>query len=120
MIHTGREIQSGTQVELRRGECVIVARVVWCDGGRTGLRSEDRVPFKEIMTLRRTPTLQLAADQGERRKHPRSEARSRLRARAIEFASVAIIAVSLAGAALTMVESAIAHPMVLVRAALAE
>ena len=79
MIHTGRPILEGTQVELRRGDHVIVARVMWRDGGRAGLRAEDRLPVEEIMTLGQSPALQLTAATGERRKHPRPEDRSRLR-----------------------------------------
>jgi len=37
MIHTGRPIRRGCEVELRRGEHMIVARVMWRDGARAGL-----------------------------------------------------------------------------------
>lgn len=119
MIHTGRPILEGTQVEVRRGDHVIVARVMWRDGGRAGLRAEERVPVEEIMTLGQSPSLQLTAATGERRKHPRPEDRSRLRGKAIEFAGVVTIAVSLAAAGLAMVEAAFARPLAMVSAALA-
>ena len=119
MIHTGRQILEGTRVELRRGDHVIVARVMWRDGGRAGLQAEDRVPVEEILTLGLSPSLQLTASPGERRKHPRTGDQSRLRGRAVEFAGVAAIAVSLAGGGLVMVERAFARPLALVSAALA-
>lgn len=111
MIHTGRPIVRGAEVELRRGDHVIVARVMWREGGRAGLRSEDRVPVEDIVTLGQSPALQLTASTGERRRHPRPEERSRIQARAIEFAGVLVIAVALAGAAFTMLEGAFARPL---------
>jgi hypothetical protein len=119
MIHSGRPIIQGTPVEIRRGDHLIVARVVWRDGGRAGLHAEDRVPVEEIMSFGQSEVLQFAASKTERRKHLRPEDRSRLRARAIEFAGVAVIAVLLAGAGLVMVEAAFARPLALVFAALA-
>jgi len=118
MIHTGRPIARGAEVELRRGDHVIVAKVVWREGGRAGLRSEDRVPMEDIVTLGQSPTLQLTAAGGERRKHPRSDDQTRIQGRAIEFAGVLIVAVALAGAGFTMVESAFARPLAAAAAAL--
>jgi hypothetical protein len=120
MIHSGRDIQRGAEIELCRGDCTILARVVWREGGRAGLQSKDRVPIEEIIALRRSPSLQLTAPKGERRKRPRPEHRGRMRGRAIEFAGVAFVAMSLAGAALTMVEAAFARPIAAVQAALAD
>ena len=68
MIHTGRQIAKGTKVEVRRGEHVITARVVWRDGARAGLQAEDRVPVEAIMTCVQSPAFQLIAATGERRK----------------------------------------------------
>jgi hypothetical protein len=119
MIHSGRPIAQGSEVEIRRGDYAIVARVVWRDGGRAGLRAEDRVPVEVIMSLGQSQVLQLAAPGDERRKQPRPDERGRIRGRAIEFAGVAVIAAALAGAGLTMVEAAFARPLALVSAALA-
>jgi PilZ domain-containing protein len=118
MIHTGRQISTGTQVEVRRGDHVIIARVVWRDGGRAGLFAEDRVPVEEIMTLGQSPTLQLTAGPAERRRNPRPQERSRLQGRAMEFAAVVAIGAFLAVAGLSMVQSAFARPLAMVSAAL--
>jgi hypothetical protein len=117
MIHTGREIARGTEVEIRRGDHVIIARVVWRDGGRAGLRSEDRVPVEEIMTLGRSPGFQLTAATGERRKQPRLEERKVLLERAMELAIAALIGIGLAAAGLSMVQGAFAGPLARVFAA---
>lgn len=119
MIHSGRPMVEGTQVEVRRGDHVILARVMWRDGGRAGLRAEERVPVEEIMTLGQSLSLQLTAANRERRRHLRAADRCRLRGRAIEFAGVLTIAASLAGAGLVMIEQAFARPLALVSAALA-
>ena len=119
MIHSGRPIIQGTQVEIRRGDHVIIARVVWRDGGRAGLRSEDRVPVEEIVSRGQSEVLHFAASVKKRRRHPRLEERSPLRGRAIEFVGIVVIAASLAGAGLTMVEAAFAQPLAAVSAALA-
>jgi len=118
MIHTGRPISRGAEVELRRGDHVIVARVMWREGGRAGLKAEDRVPIEDIVTLGQSPALQLTAAGRERRKQPRTEERSRIQGRAIEFAGVLVIAVALAGAGFTMLEGAVARPLAAAEAAL--
>ena len=118
MIHTGRPIARGAEVEIRRGDHVIVARVVWRDGGRAGLRSEERLPVEDIVSLRHSPALQLTAATGERRKQPRTAERNRLQGRAIEFAGVAAVAFTLAAAGFSMVEVAFARPLAAVEMAL--
>lgn len=118
MIHTGRPISQGTMVEIRRGDHAIVARVVWREGGRAGLKAEDRVPIEEIVTIGQSPALRLTAAPGERRSQPRPQDRSRSRGRAIEFAGVLAIGACVAGAALTMVEVAFARPLAVISAAL--
>lgn len=118
MIHTGRQITKGTQVEVRRGDHVIIARVMWRDGGRAGLRAEDRIPVEEIVTLGQSPTLQLTAGRVDRRKHPRVPEKSRLRGRAMEFGAVIAIGACLAVAGHGMVLAAFARPLEMVYAAL--
>jgi hypothetical protein len=120
LIHTSRPAPTGTQIEIRRGDHVIVARVVWRDGAKAGLRAEDRVPIEEIVTLGQSAAFQLtaAAAQTDRRKCPRPEDGHRLRGKALEFASVVVIGASLAGGALLLVEEAFARPLAMVQAAL--
>lgn len=119
LIHTGRPIRGGNEVELRRGEHMILARVVWREGARAGLRTLERLPVEEIALLGRVPSDPAPASTGDRRRHPRSQQLSRLRGRAIEFAGLVGIVASLAAAGLTMVDAAFARPLTIVTAALA-
>jgi len=121
LIHTSRSAPAGSQIELRRGDHVIVARVMWRDGAKAGLRSDERVPIEEIVTLGQSQSFQLTAGAApaERRKYPRAEDRHRIRGKAIEFASVVAIGASLAGGAVILVEEAFARPLAMVEAALA-
>jgi hypothetical protein len=120
LIHTSRQAPAGTEVELHRGDHVIVARIVWRDGAKAGLRSDDRVPIEEIVTLGQSQVLQLGAGRAgpERRKYPRAEDRHRLRGKAIEFVGVAVAGASLACGAIFLVEEAFARPLAIVQAAL--
>jgi len=121
MIHVGGGAPNGDTVELRRGHHVIVARVVWRDGSRAGLHSDDRLPVEEILSLSQAPALQLTADVAfvDRRKQPRREhEHSRWRARWLEFASVTVVGAGLAATVFSIVESALSKPMDAVRVAL--
>jgi len=86
------------------------------------LQSEQRVPVEELMSISQIPSLQLTAvqqwPQVERRKRQRRHDDSRLRSRAMEFVSVALIGVSLAFGAFIMVQQAFARPLSYVQTAL--
>ncbi len=100
MIHSGRAGPAGTMVELHRGDHVIIARVVWRDGGRAGLHSVEQLPVEEIISLGRSRGLRLAASDGEfieRRKRPRrSDTDARSTGRMLDFAGIAAIILCLA------------------------
>jgi hypothetical protein len=119
---TAANAQTGSKIELWHGDHVILAEVVWRDGRRAGLRSDERVPVEEILALSKAPSLQLTAvgqwPHVDRRRKPRRHGDSRTRSRAVEFAGVAVIAVCLSGAAFEMVEQAFAKPLAYVEAAL--
>jgi len=121
LIHTSRHPPEGSQIELRRGDHVIVARVVWRDGAKVGLRAEERVPVEEIVTLGQSQALRLTAGRTpvERRKYPRAEDKSRLCGRAIEFAGVVAIGASLAAGAVILLQEMFARPLAMVQSALA-
>ena len=124
LIHSGSPAPKGSKVELRRGDHVIIARVMWRDGARVGLQAEEQLPIAEIMSLGHSGTLWLTAAEtppAERRRRPRSSATdARLRGRAMEFVAVGTITVSLALSAWVMAEQALVRPMALVANALAK
>lgn len=122
LIHTPEPPKRGSYVELRRGDQVIIGRVMWSSGSRAGLRAQDRVPVEAIVTAKAAQSLRLTAQPGvliERRRTPRSPERSRQRGRAIEFASLAAIGATLSIAVFSMVAQALAHPLSQVGVALA-
>jgi hypothetical protein len=119
-IQASRCAPKGNNVELWRGDQVITARVVWRCGARAGLQTEERIPVEEILSLGRSPALQLTASRQrgvECRVRMRSHDDSRLWGRAIEFLSVAVIAVALSSGMFLMVLEALARPLAAVRAA---
>jgi hypothetical protein len=122
LIHSARAGPQGSTVELRRGDHVIVARVVWREGARVGLHADEQLPVEQIMSLGQCQTLQLTARAGpaaERRLRPRAEADdARLRGRAMEFVSVGVIALCLALTIWSIAQEALASPMAAVRTAL--
>lgn len=123
LIHSARATAEGSTVELRRGEHVIVARVMWRDGARVGLRSDERLPVEEIMSLSGSKALQLVASDGtrvDRRRRPRPKSHdARLRGRKMEFLGVAALVLCLVLSSWIMVEAAFAKPLALIGAALA-
>jgi hypothetical protein len=111
----------GSTIELWHGDHLIVATVVWRKGTRAGLRAEDKIAVDQILALSKGSSAQLTAGEwpyAERRKKPRSAGESRIRARATQFASLSVIAASLAAIALAVVLEAFAQPMAAVTAAL--
>lgn len=121
MVHASvSALECGT-VELWHGDHAISARVVWRQGTKAGLQSEERIAVDEILSLSGSAALQLSAEpyRGvERRKRPRTHDDSRIRARAFEFASVALVAATLALSFSFWVGEALAHPLDVVRTAL--
>ena len=124
LIHSRGTAETGTMIELHHRNHAIVARVMWRDGARTGLRSEDRVPVEEIMILGQAHNVTLTAVEqpgAERRRAPRHEVQheeSRARGRTIEFAGALAIAAVLASGMLAMVETALARPLASIGAVL--
>ena len=121
LINANQTVVQGSNIELRHREHVIAARVVWRSGSRAGLHAEDWVPVDEILILSRSSILQLTAGgsaQVERRKQPRTHDDSRLLGRTIEFASIAIIAITLSCGLYSLVAEALGEPMARIRIAL--
>ena len=114
MIRSARAGPEGSLVELRRDNHVMIARVVWRDGGRAGLQSDERLPVEQIMSLGEAAGLRLVASEGtfiERRKQPRSHAAdARMLGRMLEFLGVGLLIVGLSIGTWMMVSQALERP----------
>jgi hypothetical protein len=120
MIRSARALPEGGMIELHRGGQLIVARVMWRDGSRVGLKAEERIAVEDILSLDQTRALQLVAAPASFRALPRAAAQTGdwHSGRTLEFLGIGAIAVSLALAAWTMTERALTVPMTKVAAAL--
>ena len=92
---TARPVR-GSYLEVRRGSCVIVGRVVWVESGRFGVRTQDRLPVDALIASAATVANENSVSSfTERRAIPRSEGlewryvRSRDSGRAVQFAMIA-------------------------------
>jgi hypothetical protein len=122
LIHSARPVTEGSIVEILRGDQLIIARVMWSEAGRSGIRSDERLPVEDILSLEHSRSLQLIASNGvfhDRRREGRGLAReSRLHGRAIEFVAFGAIAASLAFGLWAMAERALSGPLAKVSTAL--
>lgn len=121
MIHSSLAGPQGSVVELWRGDHVIVARVMWQDGARAGLQTDERLAVEDIMSLSSSAAMSLTAAQAvstDRRALPRDERDRKLQGRMFEFVSVVLIGCTLAASAYGMVEQALATPMAMIDTAL--
>jgi hypothetical protein len=74
MAETEAPPRRGSYVEIRRGQQVIIGRIIWAEGNRFGLRAQDRVDIDAIVNeprLARKPASATQAGPGaERRRDP--------------------------------------------------
>jgi hypothetical protein len=99
LVYSDAPANPGSYVEIRRGEPVIVARVVWRRSNRIGLSSREKLQLGEMVSgTAASAGLQLTASNlaVERRKLSRED-QSRLRARRGQFAAIAAFGACLAG-----------------------
>jgi hypothetical protein len=119
MVHANIWASEGSVVELWQGDHSIIAHIVWRQGKKAGLQAEDRIPVEEMLSISEAQLLQaLGPPRAERRKRPRTHDDNRIKARILEFASVAIIAATLALGFSFWVTDALARPLATVEAAL--
>jgi hypothetical protein len=121
MFRCTEPLERGHYLEIRRGNHVIVARVVWSERGKCGARAQGVIPLADLILDKAAPRRRLLAI--DRRTNPRSgrvrHDRSLFRARGTEHLVAAIagaaVAITLAGTVL----STLARPMATVEAAIA-
>ena len=116
----------GSYVEIRRGQEIIIACVVWTKQHRFGVRAQDMLPIEQIIdepdrSLPAQPTARetfVERRSGCRPQNARHE-HSRVVARAMEFACIAILGASAATAAFAAVDDTLGGPLSRISAALA-
>jgi hypothetical protein len=122
LIQSARPIAEGSIVEVLRGDQLIIARVMWSEAGRSGIRSDERLPVEDILSLEQSHSLQLIASNGvlhDRRGGTRAVAsEARVHGRAIEFLAVGTVAILLAFGLWVMAEAALSGPLARVSAVL--
>ena len=123
MIHSARAGPQGSIVELRRGRHAIVACVVWRDGARVGLKTEERLAVEDLIRLNCASAMMVTAGQAQKRARgtpsQRRERNRRSLGRVIEYVGVALIACTLAATAFDVFERGLGTPMALIETALA-
>jgi hypothetical protein len=114
----------GTYVEICRGNCMIIARVVWTKGHRAGLRTQDAIFIPAVVNARAVATQAAAGRPVERQRARRTVLEkhdsSRLAGRAMEFACFALVAGAMAMMAFGTVEQALAQPLSKISSAVGE
>ena len=108
--------EPGTFVEIRRGNQLVIARVVWRQNQRVGLQSTSPVPIGAIISCGGDSAAAAAIPTAapltiERRRIARDSDRSRMRGRAFEFASIVFAAAVLGGSVAAYVTATLSKPM---------
>ena len=127
LVHAPTAPSRGSYLEIRRGEYVIVARVVWASSNKFGVRTQDFVPADGLIhapdeaVQTRSPG---ASEFVERRATSRpagsNHEQSRLRARALEFGTFIMLGGIAAMAILGSIGGLLARPLALVETALSK
>ena len=126
-LHTSSPPSRGAYVEVRRGEHVIVGRVIWSEATRFGVLAQDRLTIDALIA--NTPRPRPAANDGsgsigERRAQPRSEGlewrqvQHRNKGRSREFLAITAFGIVLAGVTFDVVAQALSKPLSMVSATL--
>lgn len=115
LMHSAARPTRGAYLEIRRGHHIIVARVVWANADRFGVRTQDVVPADRLMDGAATNMAEDVRPSGaDRRAVPRSAFNhdiSRWQARAAEYGALLMLG-GLAGfVALAAVLEGLAAPL---------
>lgn len=121
MVRCAAPLQRGHFLELRRGSHVIVAQVMWSEGGKCGARAQGLIPIADLVLDRPGRRSQLLP--AERRAVPRTTAEraeaARRAGRAMELVLAGFGAVCAAFLLADFARSTLGAPMERVEAALA-
>lgn len=104
----------GHFIEIRRGGHVIIAQVMWSDGGKVGARTQDELAVFDIINDRPACRKKFGMAVVERRHSPRlvsDEERSRMVAQAINYAAVVLIGLAASLLAAGAVKGVLTDPL---------
>jgi hypothetical protein len=112
----------GSYLELRRGALVIVAKVMWRESRRFGVKTQDELPIQAIVDNVAVQELGEGVRLGDRRRQERlrlpADQRSRQQGRIIEYGFAMALSVALSIFAAAQVYSMLASPLAAVGDAL--
>ena len=125
LVHAQSVPERGNYLEIRRGQHVVVARVVWSGDQRCGVRTQD--PLRADQLIAETDNSSFGSrsmtETVERRSAPRPTAAryeaSRTRGRAFEFGSLAAVGLAAAFLLFATLDELLGRPLVAVEAVLA-
>ena len=123
-VRTAKPPQRGTYIEICKGTHRIVARVVWADNDRFGVRTQDIIAVDAIASGAEAAAPKAASLGMDRRSAPRQPppadalSRSRQLSRRLEFLAVAAFGCAAAFVAFDAVRDTLARPIGLVEAKL--
>lgn len=129
LVQTAEPPARGTYLDLHRGQYAIVGRVVWVEGHRFGIRTQDALPVEEIIHPPDPAIAQLASAVSaeaalDRRASPRvTQARhdaSRMLSRSVEFAVVALFGAAVGVTVFNSVGQALGRPLAQLSATLSQ
>lgn len=118
---------AGTYIEIRRGAHIMIARVIWVNGLRFGVHTQDPVSVDSLVHARdsagatdsqQTGSTPLAECRRTSREWIAKRDHSRAFGRFIEFAFIAMLAASAAVAGLGLIGQVLQHPLAQVQDAL--
>lgn len=110
----------GTYVEIRRGPHVVVARAIWRQGERFGVRTQDKIDINGLVAANTTQPKRAADGEEVERRSPerltveqvaQRANRSRQISAAIQFGVIGIVALGAALLAASTVRDILAKPL---------
>lgn len=115
MLQSAHPPRRGSYLEIRRGALIIIAKVMWSESHRFGVKTQDALPIDAIVGDGAAPQHGEGMRVGERRSSPRAalptEQRCRHGGRLMEYGFVIALGVASAGLVATEVHALLSAPV---------
>ena len=122
LVQSGLVPERGNYLEIRRGQHVVVARVIWSQEQRFGVRTQELVSAEELLEeSSRAPSSQSSPNNERRAMQRPTETRhdrSRVRGRVLEFASLATFGAVSAFLLVSTISELLSRPLLAIEGAL--